>query len=194
MYYTPLLAGVARACRLPLVEQLKNQLVPFFRRFLEAVLEVPRELYVRPGDIARSAEDVPLPLDDDGLATISAPHAYGLSFRALGLTRGDVLVELGAGTGYGAALAAFIVGSSGTVTTFEIDAKLAQAARRGLSGLPNVAVIECDAIESSPRWQGATKVVATFAVEALPAAWLDALPEGGLLVAPVGAADADQHL
>jgi protein-L-isoaspartate(D-aspartate) O-methyltransferase len=158
------------------------------------LLEVPRERFVRPEDMELSIEDTPLPLDEKGLATISAPHAYMLSFRLLELGEGDALVELGAGSGYGAALAAFIVGSEGTVVTFEIDPALAAWARRTLIGEPNVKVVEGDAVSSAAQWVPAKKVVVTFAVDALPAAWLEALPEGGMLVAPVGPRDRDQRL
>ena len=188
------LAEVARGCRLALVDTIERQLGPFDRRFLDAVLEVPRERFVRPEDVAQSAEDIPLPLDDEGHATISAPHAYGLSMRLLGLREGDALVELGSGTGYGAALAAFIVGPEGSVTTFEIDPTLAGLARRNLEGLRRVEVVEGDAARSASRWKGAKKVVATFAVEELPSAWLESLPDGGMLVAPVGPPDEDQRL
>jgi protein-L-isoaspartate(D-aspartate) O-methyltransferase len=188
------LGEVARGCRLTLVDEVERQLGPFDPRLLEALLEVPRERFVRPADLARSAEDVPLPLDDDGLATISAPHAYLLSFRLLRLKEGDHFVELGAGTGYGAALAAYVVGTSGHVTTFEIDPNLARAARQLLSDLPNVAVVEGDAVDSAPRWEGAKKIVATFAVDSLPPAWIDKIPEGGALVAPVEKEGGDQHL
>jgi protein-L-isoaspartate(D-aspartate) O-methyltransferase len=188
------LAEVARGCRLSLVDAVERQLGPFDPRLLDALLEVPRERFVRPEDLARSAEDVPLALDIDGLATISAPHAYLLSFRLLRLTEGDIVVELGAGTGYGAALAAFVVGASGHVTTFEIDPNLARLARRLLSDLPGVAVVEGDAMESAPRWEGAKKIVATFAVDTIPPAWIEKIPEGGALVAPVGGEEGDQHL
>ncbi len=190
----PLFTAEFRRKRLALVASLERELGPFDRRFLDAVLEVPRERFVRPEDVAHSADDVPLPLDDEGLATISAPHAYGLSFRLLALAKGDELVELGTGTGYGAALAAFIVGPGGRVTTLEIDAALARSARRALAGLPNVTVVEADAAQGPPRWDGARKVVVTFAVERIRAEWLDALPEGGALVAPLGAPDQDQRL
>jgi protein-L-isoaspartate(D-aspartate) O-methyltransferase len=192
--YPPELREVARGCRLELVQSVERHLGRFDARLLGALLEVPRERFVRPADVARSADDTPLPLDDEGLATVSAPHAYCLSFRLLGLTEGDDLVELGTGSGYGAALAAFVVGPGGRVRTFEIDPALAAWARRTLSGEPNVTVVEADAIESAPRWRGAKKVVATFALESLPAAWLEALPEGGMLVAPVGDRDGDQRL
>lgn len=188
------LREVARGCRLPLVESIGHQLGSFEARHLTAILEVPRERFVRESDIERSAEDTPLPLDDEGLATISAPHAYLLTFRLLELGPGDSLVELGAGSGYGAALASFVVGRSGSVLTFEIDEGLAAWAKRTVSDEPNVAVVRADAMTSAPRWGGANKVAATFAVSHLPSEWVDALPEGGRLVAPVGPRDRDQQL
>ena len=188
------LREVARGCRLPLVQSIDAQLGPFDPRHLSALLEVPRERFVRDEDVERSAEDTPLPLDSDGLATISAPHAYLLSFRLLELSPGDALVELGTGSGYGAALAAFIVGTDGRVLTFEIDAGLAEWAERTLASEPNVRAVHADAMSSADEWEGANKVVATFAVNDLPGPWLDALPEGGKLVAPVGPRDRDQRL
>jgi protein-L-isoaspartate(D-aspartate) O-methyltransferase len=188
------LREVARGCRLQLVDSIGRQLGPFEDRHLQAVLEVPRERFVRHEDVERSADDIPLPLDAAGLATISAPHAYLLSYRLLGLAEGDSLVELGTGSGYGAALAVSIVGARGRVVTFEIDPALAAWARRTLADEPNVTVVEGDAMRSAARWGGAKKVTVAFAVESLPQAWLDALPEGGMLVAPVGPRDRDQRL
>jgi protein-L-isoaspartate(D-aspartate) O-methyltransferase len=188
------LREVARGCRLPLVEGIQKQLGPFDALHLGAILEVPRERFVRPEDVERSAEDVPLPLDDEGLATISAPHAYLLSFRLLELAPGDWLVELGTGSGYGAALGAFIVGSPGRVSTFEIDPALVRWAERLLYDQPNISVHHHDAVTSAPRWGHAKKVAVTFAVASLPGAWLATLPEGGRLVAPVGAREGDQRL
>jgi protein-L-isoaspartate(D-aspartate) O-methyltransferase len=188
------LGEVARGCRLLLVDSVERNLGPFDPRHLEALLEVPRERFVRPDDVERSAEDVPLALDSAGLASISAPHAYLLSYRLLALEPGDALVELGTGSGYGAALAAFIVGKSGRVVTFEIDAELAKRAGRCLAGEPNVWVVERDAMVSAPEWNFAKKVSVTFAVESLPHIWLESLPEGGRLVAPVGPKGADQRL
>ncbi len=188
------LREVARGCRLPLMDSVERHLGPFDPRLLTALLEVARERFVRSEDIERSAEDVPLPLDDEGLATISAPHAYVLSYRLLGLSRGDALVELGAGSGYGAALAAFVVEEGGSVVSFEIDGNLTTWATRLLADVPNALVVQADAASSAPRWGGAKKVVATFAVDDLPGAWVDALPEGGRLVAPVGPSDRDQKL
>jgi protein-L-isoaspartate(D-aspartate) O-methyltransferase len=188
------LREVARGCRLALVDSVERHLGPFGQGHLDALLEVPRERFVRPEDLERSAQDAPLALDDAGLASISAPHAYLLSYRLLGLDPGDVLVELGTGSGYGAALAAFIVGRQGRVLTFEIDSELATRAARCLASEPNVQVVERDAMLSAPEWAGAKKISVTFAVESLPDVWLDAIPEGGRLVAPVGPKGRDQRL
>jgi protein-L-isoaspartate(D-aspartate) O-methyltransferase len=151
----------------------------------QALVEVPRERFVRLEDVGGSAKDVPLALDEGGAATVSAMHAYAVAFAALGLQDGDALVDLGGGTGYGAALAAAVVGRRGRVLTIEIDADLARTASALLAGAPNVEVIQGSAHETE-RWRGARKVYAGFAQPAVPAAWIDALAEDGVLVAPVG--------
>ena len=78
----------------------------------DAMLALPREAFVRIDDLALSVEDRALALDDEGIATISAMHAYALSFGALALAPGDSLVELGGGSGYGACVAGRVVGSA----------------------------------------------------------------------------------
>jgi protein-L-isoaspartate(D-aspartate) O-methyltransferase len=151
----------------------------------DALERVPRERFVRLEHIGASAADVALPLDESGSASISALHAYARAFSALELAAGDTLVELGAGTGYGAALAAEIVGPRGGVRAFEIDPSLASRARRNLARLASVEVVEADAFDVA-RWSPAAKVSCAFAVETMPLAWLEALAEGGSFVVPVG--------
>ncbi len=188
------LAVAAREERIKLADKVEKEMGPFAPAYLEALVEVPRERYVRPADIVRSGLDVPLPIDDAGLATISAPHAYLLSFRLVDLCVGDRLVELGSGTGYGAALAARIVGPEGHVLTVEIDGDLASRTRELL---PPDAPIEClhgDAMAAAPWPASGAKIICTFAIGALPEPWLAALPEGGVLVAPVGPSESEQKL
>jgi protein-L-isoaspartate(D-aspartate) O-methyltransferase len=180
------LREVARGCRLALTASIQVEHGPFDPAHILAILEVPRERFVRPEDMAQSADDTPLPLDDEGRATISAPHAYGLMFRLLALGIGDSVIELGTGSGYGAALASFIIGPHGRVSTFEIDPRLCLGARTALADDRIVSVICRDAVTSSSEWGQARKVCVTFAVDELPRQWIDALPEGGCLVAPVG--------
>ena len=189
------LREVARACRADMVAAIEKQLGPFDSAHLRALLEVPRESFVRPEDMARSAEDTPLPLDDEGLATISAPHAYLLSYRLLELAGGDSLLELGTGSGYVSALASYIVGADeGQVVTVEIDEALSRWAARLLARYSNVRALHGDAMHAAEIGRGAQRVVVTFAVEKIPDAWLEMLGDGGKLVAPVGPSNQDQRL
>jgi protein-L-isoaspartate(D-aspartate) O-methyltransferase len=159
--------------------------VPRGDAIARALLDVPRERFVRLEDVARSAEDVALRLTDDNRSTVSALHSYDVAFRALGLRAGDALVDLGAGTGYGAALASRVVGETGRVTTVECVESLASRARELLQELVNVSVVCADAHDTA-SWAGASKVHCGFAVPELPRAWAEALAEGGILVVPVG--------
>jgi protein-L-isoaspartate(D-aspartate) O-methyltransferase len=192
--------GDTETARARLVERVRRELGGLEPAFARALLEVPRARFVRPEDASRAYEDMPLPLDDeedrgDGArATISAPHAYALSFALAELGPGDRLLELGAGTGYGAALAAHIVGTEGRVVTVEIDPKLAARAKELLRDAPNVLVVEGDAMTSSAGWDEANKVIVTFALPRIPDAWLERLPEAGVLVAPIGPREAAQRL
>jgi protein-L-isoaspartate(D-aspartate) O-methyltransferase len=170
------LATVARAARHDVVENMA------YGAALEAV---PRERFVDVDQIGRSADDAPSPLGDDERATISAFHAYARAFEALELGAGDALVELGGGSGYGAAVAAEIVGERGSVLSIEIDPDLAERAMKQLSPWPWARCIAADAHDTTP-WAGATKVYVAFALRELPQAWLDALAPGGRLIAPIG--------
>jgi protein-L-isoaspartate(D-aspartate) O-methyltransferase len=180
------LERTARTARAGLVADVVGRAGPFDPPMLTALVEVPRERFVRPDDIGDSTVDTPLFLDDGGLATVSAPHAYLLSFRVLGLKSGDRLAELGAGSGYGAALASRIVGQTGGVLTIEIDRPLADRAARLLASYANVRVLEGDAGAVVDHWRGFDRISVAFAVASVPAAWVEALPAGGRMVIPVG--------
>ncbi len=166
---------------------------PFDAAQLKALVAVPRERFVRPEDEDRAELDMPLPLDDTGASTISAPHAYLLSFRLLRLQAGDQLLELGSGSGYGAALAAEIVGEEGCVTTVEIDRTLAARATVLLRDHPNVRVVCRDALNAAEWIPGHDTIVCTFALAELPEPWLRAMEPNATLVAPVGR-ELDQRL
>jgi len=92
------------------------------------------------------------------------------------------------------ALAASVVGAEGRVVTVEIDPALAARARELLADRANVSVVEGDAMTADGAWEGANKVIVTFALPRIPEAWLERLPEGAVLVAPIGPCEAPQHL
>ncbi len=193
------LMAAAQKARESLVWNLAQKFGPFDRRYLDAILFVPRERFVLPEDLVLSAEDIPTPLDRPGNATVSAPHAYLLTFRLLGLREGDHLLELGTGTGYGSALARYIVGPEGHVTSIELDPRLHDRAARLLGAdrygeADGVTLLLGDGRRLAAevlggtfgRWPRPTKVAVTYALKAPPGEVEELLPEGGCLVAPVG--------
>jgi protein-L-isoaspartate(D-aspartate) O-methyltransferase len=204
------LAEAARAARQEMVREVAarlDDLVPpeETARFAEALVAVPRERFVLPEEIGASAVDAPSPLDARGLATVSAPHAYVLSYWLLDLGPGDHLIELGTGTGYGAAIAGRMVGAAGKVSSIEIDAALHERAARVLAdpearGPAPLELYLGDArglapaiVAGAAREGRALRITVTYAIAEPPEALLAQLPEGGCLVAPVGSAE-DQRL
>ena len=149
-----------------------------------ALAVVPRERFVPLEHLAEAHLDRALSLDAAGAATISAMHAYAAQLRALEVGAGDRVVDLGGGTGYGAAVASEVVGAEGGVLSLEIDEALATRARVLLADRANVRAVHADAHDVEV-WRGATKVMVGFDVGVVPPAWLEALGPGGRLVAPV---------
>ncbi len=176
------LAEVARLARLATMKQEALGKTPAIARALEVV---PRECFVDSEQIGASAADIALSLSADNVSTLSAMHAYEAAFTALGLIAGDHFVELGGSTGYGAALAATVVGPTGTVRSLEIDLQLAAQATRNLAPYPNAEIVAADAHDTQ-HLAGAEKVYVAFALAELPKSWLDALAPRAQLVAPIG--------
>jgi protein-L-isoaspartate(D-aspartate) O-methyltransferase len=157
---------------------------------LEALEEEPRERFATEEHLWESSQDVALPLDAEGTASLSALHAYLTNYALLGLAPGDRLLELGGGTGYGAAVAARLVGPGGCVRSYEIDPDLAATARANLAGRPGVDVVTGPARAEA----GFDKIVFCYALGAPPEEFLDQLPVGGRLVAPLVTEDGTQRL
>lgn len=178
------LAATARARRAETTETIAAS-----PRVRAALVEVPRERFVRADDVARASEDAPLALDDEGASTVSALHAYARSFELLGLAPGDRFLDLGAGRGYGVALAAHVVGAGGTARGVEIAPELVAHAGPALATLglaaPRASVDVGDAHDVA-AWGDADRVMVAFALRTIPDAFRAALRPGARLVAPVG--------
>jgi protein-L-isoaspartate(D-aspartate) O-methyltransferase len=178
--------GDERERLVSIVERRIGPIAPLYR---EALLAVDRSAFVRDQDVGSAWVDEPLPLDTPhgrGVATVSAPHMYVLGFDALGLTRGDRLLELGSGSGYGAALAAYVVGPEGHITTVETDPHLARIALRTTARIPNVRVLHDDGLRRAELLTTHRKCWLTFSVGEIPQSFIDGVSEGGVVVAPVG--------
>ncbi len=160
---------------------------PFEPAIRDALLCVRRELHA-PLDAARaSVVDRPLALDRTGAATVSAMHAYARTFALAGVRPGARVLDLGAGTGYGTALLARLVGLTGFVRGVELDPKLVAAGRPALCDLPNAELVAGSAFSAS-AWEGGPwdAVVVGFCADQLPALWCAETTLGqGTLVAPL---------
>ncbi|MFG2173791.1 methyltransferase domain-containing protein [Streptomyces niveus] len=125
----------------------------------------------------------------DGLPTSSAsmPSVVLRMLALAGLDResaGRRVLELGAGTGYNAALLCQLCGDQ-AVTTVELDPTLAAEAERNLKAVGHAPkVVRGDAEAGWPAGAPYERVIATFSVDRIPAAWLDQTEPGGLIVTP----------
>jgi protein-L-isoaspartate(D-aspartate) O-methyltransferase len=118
------------------------------------------------------------------ISSSSAPTIMAIMLEEAGISSGQRVLEIGAGTGYNAALLAFLVGDPAFVTTIELEDDLATGARRRLEqviGL-GVHVITGDGFAGYPPNAPYDRIVATASTHRIPLAWLDQLGEAGILV------------
>ncbi|MFI2030108.1 methyltransferase domain-containing protein [Streptomyces buecherae] len=106
---------------------------------------------------------------------------------SLMLEPGHVALELGAATGRNAALMAHGVGPDGRVTTIEADPRLSDLARHNVSAAgARVTVLTGDGTRGAPAHGRFHRVMATYAVDLVPWAWVEQTRPGGRIVAPWG--------
>lgn len=112
------------------------------------------------------------------------------------LKPGQRVLEIGAGTGYNAALMAHLVGEAGQVTTIDIEAHLVEAAKTRLATYKNIQVIHGDGGQGFSPDAPYDRIVATVGAWDVPAAWRDQPAPGGDLIIPlhVGGEPQDHEL
>lgn len=150
---------------------------------LEAMLQVPRHLFVEEALQGQAYGDFPLPIGEK--QTISQPYMVGLMTEALGLQGGETVLEVGTGSGYQTAVLARI---AARVFSLERLPELARRARRVLDslGCGNVHVRVTDGTfgwEENGPFDG---ILVAAGAPAVPQVYLQQLAVGGRLVIPVG--------
>jgi protein-L-isoaspartate(D-aspartate) O-methyltransferase len=155
-------------------------------RLREAMLKIPREAFIPEAYRDYAYLEVPLPLP--GAATISCPHSYPLFYEALGLDQGHRFLEVGAGSGYGAALAWEVVGPEGLVVTLEIDPRTYSFARDNLQrlGYDQVLLIQGDGSRGYAPQAPYDCICFTAAAPRVPPPLREQLVLSGRLIGPVG--------
>ena len=152
-------------------------------RVLEALRTVPREAFV-PERLAEFAyDDTPLPIGEE--QTISQPFVVALMAEALEIRPGDKVLEIGAGSGYAAAVLSRLARE---VWTIERHPSLAREARERMErlGYRNVHVLHGDGTLGWPEHAPYDAIVVAAGGPEVPPALLDQLALGGRLVIPIG--------
>jgi protein-L-isoaspartate(D-aspartate) O-methyltransferase len=156
-------------------------------RVLSAMATVPRERFV-PRDLAdRAYSDAALPIEDG--QAISQPYVVAWMTELLQVEPGGLVLEIGTGSGYQAAVLAAM---GAHVRTIERLPALATVARERLAGLgfgELVEVIVADGSLGDPATAPHARVIVTAGAPTVPGPLLDQLAEDGRLVIPVGAVD-----
>ena len=158
---------------------------------LEAMGMVPREEFL-PSRLREYAyEDTPLPIGE--AQTISQPYIVAFMIEALGLSGGEKVLEIGAGSGYAAAILSRIAGE---VFTVERIGELAANAAERLAdlGYHNVHVLHADGTRGWPEHAPYHAIIVAAGGPEVPKSLKQQLAVGGRLVIPVGSDPRIQEL
>ena len=158
----------------------------------DALRTVPRHIFLPdlPPDDAYRDEAIVTKRDEAGRPTSSSsqPTIMAIMLDQLGVARGQKVLEIGAGTGFNAALIAHIVGSRGRVISIDLDPEIVGRAEENLSaagGCERITVLNADGVLGHPDRAPYDRIIATVGVWDLAPAWLEQLGPEGRIVVPL---------
>ena len=166
-----------------LIEELRS--LGISERVLDAMRRVPRHLFIPESEWKYAYADYPLPIGWG--QTISAPHMVAIMCDLLDIRDGMKVLEIGAGSGYHAAVMAVLAGS-GHVYAVEVIEGIAEFARQNLkkAGITNVTVITGDGSLGLPEYAPYDRINVACAAPDILDTLTDQLKRGGKLIIPVG--------
>ncbi|NLG35486.1 MAG: protein-L-isoaspartate(D-aspartate) O-methyltransferase [Lentisphaerae bacterium] len=158
---------------------------------LEAMRQTPRHLFVPPGQVRHAYEDRPLPIGHG--QTISQPYIVALMTEQVEPRPNHKVLEIGAGSGFQAAVLSGIVDH---VYTIEIVEPLAAWAEERLAraGCTNATVRHADGYHGWPEHAPFDAIVVTAAAPHIPPPLIKQLKDGGRMILPVGSRFRTQQL
>ena len=180
----------AEELRLRLVEELVSQGAISSKPVRQAFEEVPRHLFVPRVDITTAYSNQPIVIRwEAGMPTSSSsePTIMALMMEQLNLKPGSRVLEIGAGTGYNAAILSHIAGEKGSVTTIDIDQDIVDEAAENLSktGYDRVKTICVDGFNGYPEGQPYDRITVTVGAYDVSPQWVQQLKESGVMVVPL---------
>ena len=161
------------------------------KQILDAFLDVPREAFVSPEYAHLAYGDHPLPIEAG--QTISQPYIVALMIEAAGIGLRDKVLEVGAGSGYAAAVISRIAGK---VIGIERQHDLVLVARERMQrlGFDNVTIVEGDGTRGCPEEAPFDAILAAASGTHVPQPLIDQIAEGGSIVMPIGSPGGVQEL
>jgi len=153
---------------------------------LAAMLEIPRHLFIPPPYDRAAYDDNPLPIGKG--QTISQPYIVALMTELLHPKPTDNILEIGAGSGYQAAILSRLVRRLTSIERITTVANLARANLKSV-GINNVDIIDGDGSLGYPDNAPYDGIIITAATPDVPQPLIEQLADGGTLVAPVGGRD-----
>jgi len=150
---------------------------------LDAFRAVPREAFISDEYAHLAYGDHPLPIEAN--QTISQPYIVALMIQAAAIRPGDTVLEVGAGSGYAAAVISRI---AGRVVGIERQHELVEVARERLQrlGYDNIEIVEGDGTKGWPDAAPFDAILAAASGSHVPKALISQLAPGGRLVMPIG--------
>lgn len=186
----PTVDGEAERLRHALVRKLRRDGLVHSRRVEHAFRLVPRHLFLPEVDVDIAYRNINIPTKlqaGEAISSSSQPAIMAIMLEQLAPAPGDNVLEVGAGTGYNAALLSEIVGASGRVTTIDLDADIVERARRALTatGYTTVQVEQQDGFAGFAANAPYDRIIATVGLGDIPFALWVQLKSGGQLVLPL---------
>jgi protein-L-isoaspartate(D-aspartate) O-methyltransferase len=152
---------------------------------------VPRHLFLPDLTLEEVYRDDAIPTkrlpDGEVVSSSSQPAIMAIMLEQLALEPGQRVLEIGAGTGYNAALIAYILGETGQIIAIDIDEDIVRAARDHLAaaGFGSVLVVQGDGAHGYPEAAPYDRIILTVAAWDLAPAWHEQLGPDGRLVLPL---------